>query len=238
MNQDTTEALESAKINDSDRSSVSPAASGTSEIQDIYLSSTETTPPPTSDNVYAADSFGTIRSKRHSGNSSSFSRSYQSSSWLPVGSAPSLGGGFGQCQPSAGQRRPSTSGAAAPYNINGDDEEAGLVAAVESLCNFGTPRSGAMHLPADVPPVPPLPPKYAGQNQNSVSGTNNTSTAHASYNIPSHSTHRVSNERHALTKGRWSVNPVDNDDFAEQAANRGKDDDDDELMFGRDEAIY
>lgn len=238
MNQDTTEALESAKINDSDRSSVSPAASGTSEIQDIYLSSTETTPPPTSDNVYASDSFGTIRSKRYSGNSSSFSRSYQPSSWLPVGSAPPLGGGFGQYQPSAGQRRPSTSGTAAPYNISGDDEEAGLVAAVESLCNFGTPRSGAMHLPAGVPPVPPLPPKYAGQVHNSLSGNKTTSTAHASYSIPPPSTHRLSNERHALTQRRRRVNPVDNDDFTEQAANGAKDDNDDELMFGRDEAIY
>ncbi|KAL8824415.1 MAG: hypothetical protein Q9191_005074 [Dirinaria sp. TL-2023a] len=238
MNQETTEALELAKINDSDRSSVSPAASGTSEIQDVYLSSTETTPPPTSDNVYASDKFGTIRSKRHSGNSSSFSRSYQSSSWVPVGSAPSLGGGFGQYPPPVGQRRPSTSGAVAPYNISGDDEEAGLVAAVESLCSFGTPRSGAMHLPAGIPPVPPLPPKYAGQTQNSLAGTQVTSTAHASYNIPPPSTHRLSNERHALTKGRQSVNVVDSDDFAEQAATRGKEDDDDELMFGRDEAIY
>ena len=238
MNQDTTEALELAKVNDSDHSSASPAASGTSETQDAYLSSTETTPPPTSDNVYAPDSFNSIRSKRHSGNSSTFSRSYQSSSSLPVGSAPSLGGGFGQYQHVAGQRRPSTSSLIVPRNVNGDDEEAGLVAAVESLCNFGTPRSGAMHLSAGIPPVPPLPPQYAGQSLNSLSGTLATPAVHASYAIPPSSTHRLSNERNAILRERRSVNPLDNDDFAEPAASRGKDDDDDELMFGRDEAIY
>ena len=50
--------------------------------------------------------------------------------------------------------RPSTS--SGPV----DDEEASLVAAVQSLCSFGTPRHGPVLLPPDVPPVPPLPAKF------------------------------------------------------------------------------
>lgn len=226
------------KVNDSDHSSASPAASGTSEIQDDYLSSTETSPPPTSDNAYAADSFGTLRSKRYSGNSSAFSRSYQSSSSLPAGSAHSLSGGFSQFQPSLGPRRPSTSGVAVPRHVNGDEEEAGLVAAVESLCNFGTPQRGAVHLPADIPPVPPLPPQYAGQNHHGLTATSATPTTQASWTMPSASTQRLSNERGALVKERGSANNIDDHEFARQTQSRGKDDDDDEIMFGRDEAIY
>ena len=53
--------------------------------------------------------------------------------------------------------RPSTSGLGSGTL---DEDEAGLVAAVQSLCSFGTPRNGPVLLPLDVPPVPPLPARF------------------------------------------------------------------------------
>lgn len=237
MNQDVPEVQESAKLNESDHSSASPAASATSDLHDDYLSSAETTPPPTSDRFYLPESYGIIREKRHSGNSSSFSRSYQSASSVPVGSAPSIGPGFGSHHSLSNQRRPSTSGVAFPRYVGGDEEDAGLAAAVESLCSFGTPRSGAVHLPADVPPVPPLPPQYAGQNVNRLSG-NLTDSVQPTLTIFPSSTQRLSNERGPLVKEKHTANAVVDDDYGDQPAPRAKDDDEDELMFGREEIVY
>lgn len=237
MNQDAAaEAQESGKLHDSDHSSASPAASGTSEIQDDYLSSAETTPPPTSDHFYAPDSYSTIREKRYSGNSSSFSRSYQSTSSVAVGSVPSLGLSYGSHRGFSNQRRPSTSGIGAPRSFGADEDEAGLAAAVESLCSFGTPRSGATHLPADIPPVPPLPAQYAAHNR--LSGTIGTPIAQPAFTMPPSSFQRVSNERGLLTKERQDA-PIKTDDgFGGQIPSRSRDDDEDEMMFGRDEIIY
>lgn len=237
MNQDASEAPDSAKLNDSDHSSASPPASGTSEVHDEYLSSAETTPPPTGDHFYAPDNYGTIREKRHSGNSSSFSRSYQSALSMPVGSAPSVGPAFGSYHSFSNQRRPSTSGIGMPRSLGGDEEEAGLAAAVESLCSFGTPQNRAVHLPSDIPPVPPLPAQYVGKNVNRLSGNHTTSTQPALTVLPS-SNQRLSNERGPLMKVSNIVNAVVDDDHGDQAAPRSKDDDEDELMFGRDEFIY
>ena len=231
MNQDAAEMQDSARLHDSDHSSASPAASGTSDVQDEYLSSAETTPPPTSDQFYAPDSYSTLREKRHSGNSSSYGRSYQSASSMPVGSVPSMGAGFGSHHNFSNQRRPSTSGASAPRNLGADEEEVGLAAAVESLCSFGTPRSGAVHLPADIPPVPPLPAQFR------LSGTIAPPTAQPFFPIAPSSTQRLSNERGSLNKERYDANSKVHDESAEKAASRARDDDDDELMFGRDEAI-
>ncbi|MCJ1274392.1 hypothetical protein MMC21_002188 [Puttea exsequens] len=141
-------------------SSASPAASGSSDVREEEggYSSAETTPPPMSEHSALFPGMESGRTKRYSGNSSSFSRSYQSapSSSFPAGSA------FSQYQ---SQRRPSTSGIAAPA----DEEEAGLAAAVASLCSFGTPQNRPVLLPADVPPVPPLPAQYAEHNANRFS---------------------------------------------------------------------
>ena len=157
MNQDE---IEVGKATDSDHSSASPAASGYSDAPDNEdFTSAETTPPPISDHYGAVDGVHTDRGKRYSGNSLSFSRSYQSapSSSVPAGSA------FNQYHQ---QRRPSTSGLG---SSSVDEEEAGLVAAVETLCTFGTPRNGPVLLPADVPPVPPLPARYVEANVSRLS---------------------------------------------------------------------
>lgn len=155
-----------AKPVDSDNnSSASPAASGSSDLRDEEeddddddddgYSSAETTPPPMNDHYGIAEGASAGKSKRYSGNSSSFSRSYQSA---PSSSLP--GSGFAGLNSVRVQRRPSSSGFSRGAD---DDEEAGLVAAVQSLCSFGTPRTGAVLLPADVPPVPPLPARFVDQ---------------------------------------------------------------------------
>ena len=140
-------------IAENDDSSASPAASGSSDVPEDYdsmYSSAETTPPPMSEHYGMAEGISTSRSKRHSGMSSTYSRSYQSapSSSLPTNHS------FSHYSSPTGY----TSG------ISGEEEN-GLVAAVETLCSFGTPKSGPLYLPADVPPVPPLPARYLEQAQ-------------------------------------------------------------------------
>ena len=152
MNGEPTEIGE-LDVHENDDSSASPAASGSSDAQDDYdsmYSSAETTPPPMSDHYGMVEGVSTGRSKRHSGMSSTYSRSYQSA---PSSSLPTSHG-FSQYSSPTGY----TSG------ISGEDES-GLAAAVETLCSFGTPKSGPLYLPADVPPVPPLPARYLEQAQ-------------------------------------------------------------------------
>lgn len=131
--------------NDSDNSS-SPAGSGSSDMRDEELSSTETTPPPHLEHSYRD-------SKRFSNESSLFSRSYQS---VFSESGPTAEHGFSH------HRQWSTSSASRPVtaeSYNGD--EADLAAAVGLLsCSYGTPKTAPSALNADVPPVPPLPAKY------------------------------------------------------------------------------
>ena len=234
MNHDSPDTADSTKMQDSDHSSASPAASGVSDLHDDYLSSAETTPPPNGEHGYAQDSFTTIREKRHSASSSVFSRSYQSASSMPVGNTPFAGHAFGHYQESSSQRRPSTSGIGGSRPFGVDEEDAGLAAAVESLCNFGTPRSGTVQLPSDVPPVPPLPARYAGQSANIMHATMQPSMEFAPPSLQ-----RVSNERDSLRKTRRKSNAVEDDDFDDHSSSRGRhNEDDDEIMFGRDEAIF
>ena len=228
MNQDSSDTAETTKMQDSDHSSASPAASGASDLQDDYLSSAETTPPPHGENMYAPESFSTAREKRNSASSSIFSRSYQSASSMPVGSIPI----------SAGQRRPSTSGIGAQRRMSVDEEEAGLAAAVESLCSFGTPRSAAVQLPPDVPPVPPLPARFASYNINRRSGSAIPTMVQPSLDLPPPSFQRLSNERDELRATRRKSNAMEDDDLDDHPASRSRNDEDDEIMFGRDEAIF
>lgn len=137
--------------NDSDNSS-SPAASGSSE-RDEDLSSTETTPPPQTDNAYRD-------SKRYSNTSSAYSRSYQS---VFSESAPNGEHGFGHYrQLSSSSNRPQTANTSIAESYR-DEDPADLAAAVGLLsCSYGTPKSlGPTGMPSDIPPVPPLPEKYA-----------------------------------------------------------------------------
>ena len=187
MNQDEAET-DRVKSGESDDSSASPAASGSSDIRDDideeYSSAETTPPPPMSDQFAVPDGISTDRAKRHSGMSSSYSRSYQSA---PSSSLPASNG----WSPYASQSRPSTSGYTSGMP---EDEETGLAAAVEALCNFGTPRTGPVLLPSDVPPVPPLPARYVEQNQHT---TSSNLMAQPEFNLPSPTYQPLSNERDA-----------------------------------------
>jgi len=146
MHQDAESAVES------DNSPSPPPASGDSDLRD-GLSSTNTTPPPHMDDPYARPPFD----KRYSTNSSSaFSQSYQSTIFSDNGQV----GHYRQW--SNASDRPTTSGTS--YGSYQEDDQS-LAAAVHLLsCSNGTPKSGPAALPADVPPVPPLPAKFMGFN--------------------------------------------------------------------------
>lgn len=135
---------------DSDNSS-SPAASGSSDMRDEDLSSTETTPPPQGDNAYRDSS------KRFSNNSSIFSRSYQSAFSESV---PEHGFSHNRHW-STSSGRPLTAGSNFGESYTGNEDAQDLAAAVGLLsCSYGTPKSAPSALPMDAPPVPPLPAKY------------------------------------------------------------------------------
>ncbi|KAL8737822.1 MAG: hypothetical protein Q9181_001313 [Wetmoreana brouardii] len=230
MNQDSSMPPDTAKTSESDHSSASPDISATSEHHDDYISSAETTPPPVNEPAYVQDSFSTAREKRHSGSSSAFSRSYQSapsSSYL-AGSVPSSS--YGQQYP--GQRRPSTSGVASASQLPVDEDEAGLAAAVQSLCSFGTPRTGPVHLPPGVPPVPPLPAQYMGQNANRLSANIMTPTLY-DYGLPPTAAQRTSNERGSKNMESRTAYHNDEDDIDQFSVNQIRNDDDEEGVFGR-----
>ena len=227
MNQDDPLPPDTAKTIESDQSSASPDISATSELHDDYISSAETTPPPVNEPLYFQDNFSTVRTKRNSGTSSAFSRSYQSapSSSFLAGSVPSSS--YGQQYPN--QRRPSTSGVA---SVIVDEDDAGLAAAVQSLCSFGTPRTGPVHLPADVPPVPPLPAQYKGQNTNRLSANLMTPTPFE-FGLPPVATQRTSNERGSRPVSSHKAYHNDEDDADQLATHHNRNDDDDDGVFGR-----
>ena len=142
--------------NDSDNSS-SPAASGSSD-RDDEPSSAETTPPPQADNAYRD-------SKRYSNTSSAYSRSFQS---VFSDSAPNGENGFTHYRQwsSSSNGRPLTANTSIAESYR-DEDPADLAAAVGLLsCSYGTPKSGPTGMSSDVPPVPPLPEKYANAFSN------------------------------------------------------------------------
>ena len=218
MNADGTES-EQVNMREADDSSASPAASGSSDAHDDYdsiYSSAETTPPPMSEHYSMPEGISTGRTKRSSGVSSSYSRSYQSA---PSGSLPTSNG-FSQWSSPLGY----TAG------ITGE-EESGLAAAIETLCSFGTPRTGPTYLPADVPPVPPLPARYLEQNQSLKSGK---LFPQPDFGLPSPSYQPLSSEREVRTGTDKLSNNSDPDRYYEAHNDRV---DDDEGVFGSMEGI-
>ncbi|KAL8840129.1 MAG: hypothetical protein Q9170_001477 [Blastenia crenularia] len=230
MNQDNYQNPDTIKTTESDHSSASPDISASSELQDDDISSAETTPPPVNDPADFHDRFGTARAKRNSGTSSVFSRSYQSapSSSFLAGSIPSSS--YGQQYPT--HRRPSTSGLASASHPILDEEDAGLAAAVQSLCSFGTPRRSSVHLPPGIPPVPPLPAQYAGQNTNRLSANIMTPTLH-DFALPPTANQRISNERGSKKPESRTTYRNDEDDSDHFAIQQARHEDDEEGVFGR-----
>lgn len=157
---------------ESDHSSASPAASGSSDPRDDGMSSADTTPPPDANVPYSATRPEFV--KRLSNNSSAYSQSYSS-----VFSDSTSGGRpyVSHYRQWSTDGRPTTSGTSVTGSYRDDDEQADLAAAVGLLsCSFGTPKSGPVMLPADIPPVPPLPAKYSGQKLDTLSGSTSTLT--------------------------------------------------------------
>lgn len=239
MNQGSSVSPESVRTNDSDQSSDSPAASGTSEpLDDEYSSSAETTPPPTSERAYSSHAIITGRFKRDSSTSSAFSRSYQSapSSSLP-GAPPSVGTSYGSYYHPGIPRYPSASGFTHFINPALDEEEAELARAVESLCSFGTPRTAPVHLPADIPPVPPLPARFAGQNVNRISANMAGSNLQPNRDMPPPympppSRQTLSGESD-VQMGDFTTDDDDDEDYDERSMSHGRSDEDDDGVFGR-----
>lgn len=226
MNQDAIAAEDTMKPSESDHSSASPAASGSSDVreEEDFPSSAETTPPPISENYAMVEYADSNRSKRHSGNSSSFSRSYQS---VPSFSLPA-GSNFSHYQP---KRRPSSSGVA---STDVDDEEAGLVAAVESLCSFGTPRNGPVRFADDVPPVPPVPAMYRDYNANRLSGSLGQ-VPELGLSVPSYQP--LSDERDVKLGSSHVVHVREDYDYDDRPISHGRSDEEDDGIFGAMEGV-
>ncbi|KAF2198182.1 hypothetical protein GQ43DRAFT_172251 [Delitschia confertaspora ATCC 74209] len=162
--------LEGEAVKESYRSSMSPAASGSSDPRDDELSSTDTTPPPQLEDHVGSyrPPFAHRSSKRYSANSSAYSQSYQSTVFSDHGH-----GHYRQWS-NVSDGRPTTSGTSvAGSYVDEENDQADLAAAVGLLsCSYGTPKTGPMALPPDVPPVPPLPAKFLPFNKpDSLSGT-------------------------------------------------------------------
>jgi hypothetical protein len=228
MNADGPTPPESTKDQHSDQhSSASPAASGSSDPQDDddEMSSTDTTPPPQMEHASMPISGGKSRAnkKRYSNNSAGFSRSYQSAPSGPFsnGSAPSEASGFHDLKRQSGDWQPGFGGEASEV------DDAGLAAAVGLLsCSYGTPRSGPVILPPDVPPVPPLPARYLGTNgSNLLDSTNPAYHSHEQSAFPQN----ASGEPHRDESGESGV---DDEEYYGQRS-RGRSDEDDDGVFGR-----
>jgi hypothetical protein len=213
---------------DSDHSSASPAASGSSDPREDELSSTDTTPPPQIDE--AAGSYSTSRSnfgrsKRFSTNSSAYSQSYQSTSVFSDG-----GHHPSHYRQWSNDGRPTTSGTSVAGSYYEDEDQADLAAAVGLLsCSFGTPKSGPMALGPDVPPVPPLPARFLGMKSESISGSTTTITAKQS-SIRGGSYMSHAHENKDVDMGNDSFGE---DDFDQPTTVRDhRMDDDDDGVFG------
>ncbi|EUC32338.1 hypothetical protein COCCADRAFT_5938 [Bipolaris zeicola 26-R-13] len=212
----------------SDRSS--PPASGSSDVRED-LSSTETTPPPQLDDhavgSYPHSHFGTRSMKRYSTNSSAYSQSYQSTVFSDNGNG-NAHGHFRQW--SNVSDRPTTSGTSVAGSYHDDaNDHADLAAAVGLLsCSYGTPKTGPVALPADAPPVPPLPAKYFDLNARTLSGSTTVTAQQSSMR----NSYRHTSESKDVD--------MDDDHFADEedyrysnARSRSRIDEDDDEIFGR-----
>ncbi|KZF24163.1 hypothetical protein L228DRAFT_90954 [Xylona heveae TC161] len=230
MNQDDETPDQSNANIDSDHSSASPPASGSSAHHDGN-SSADTTPPPhgpESVPVSFPVKTGRVgRPKRLSVTHSGLSRSFQNMplSHLHAGSAPSRSHAFSHRRQNSSDQRLQASGSAIVGSYIPDEDEAGLSAALELLSSsFGTPRTRPSTLPADVPPVPPLPARYLDHNGQPSSVSN------------VHGSDQVGSNARSQTPGNNDVEMVESEEFEddeyERSVSRGRSDEDDDGVFG------
>lgn len=214
---------ESAKDFQSEAESVaSPAETGSSASRQ---SSAETTPPPHIEGYGPLGSSSQTFAKRHSTSNGFGGRSYQSAlstNPLVTGSMPASSG-FSQVRRSSHDPRPPSSGRSTT-----GQEDRDLAAAVELLsCSFGSNNgSRSTTVPADAPPVPPLPTQYLGQAA-SLSSTGFLSS-YPTRQPESFTRGEIRRE----VKAEESDSMMDDDDFDDRRS-RSRSDEDDDGVFGR-----
>ncbi|TQN66929.1 hypothetical protein CSHISOI_08539 [Colletotrichum shisoi] len=225
---DVTTPPDSAKDFPSDQEeSASPAASGYS---DERHSSADTTPPPQLEGFASSDR---AFSKRF-GSGSGFGRSYQSAvstNPLVTGSMPHGSGFSSHFRQTSQDQRPPSSG----RNATGQ-EDRDLAAAVELLsCSFNSNSGRTVQLPADAPPVPPLPAQYLDQaaSFSSAAGFSAGFSAGFLNSFPSRQPESFTRGelRNADVKMEDSDSMMDDDDFDRRS--RSRSDEDDDGVFGR-----
>ncbi|CAP68974.1 uncharacterized protein PODANS_7_9320 [Podospora anserina S mat+] len=219
MNKDSaTTPPDSARDFNSEQGSASPPASGFSDPQD--RSSADTTPPPQLDAVGAANGSYRNFSKRFS-NGSGISRSYQSAPFgsSALGSVPN-GSGFGHFRQLSQDQRPTSSG----RNATGQADSE--LAAALLGCSFGSHNgsSRTVHLPADAPPVPPLPTKFLEEAMLGSSFMN-------SYPSRAPESFTRGELRRVDVKMEEAESVMDEED--EDMRSRGRSEEDDDGVFGR-----
>ncbi|KAL1873458.1 hypothetical protein VTK73DRAFT_956 [Phialemonium thermophilum] len=218
----TTTPPDSAGDVNSDRDSASPAASGDSDLPDG--SSADTTPPPQPDrSAYGLSSDYHSTAKRRS-SGAGFGLSYRSTySASSTATSMPVGSGFGHFRQRSQDLRPVSSG----RNATGQDDSE-LAAAVELLsCSLNSNGgSRAVHLPVDVPPVPPLPVQYLD-----ASALTGTSFINSFPNKAPESFTRGELSRESVKRGGSMDSAIDYDDDDMQS--RARSDEDDDGVFGR-----
>ncbi|KAM0286278.1 hypothetical protein ACHAQH_001008 [Verticillium albo-atrum] len=220
---DSTTPPESAKDFQSDPESAPSPAASASGYSDSRHGSADTTPPPHIEGMAVSGSSGPF-SKRYS-SSSAFGRSYQSApstNPLVTGSMPS-GPGFAHFRHQSQDGRPPSSG----RNTTGQEDHE-LAAAVELLsCSFNSNNgSRTVNLPADVPPVPPLPSRYLDH-----AASFNTTGFLSSYPSRQPESFTRGEMRHRDAKAEESDSMMDDDDFDRRS--RSRSDEDEDGVFGR-----
>ena len=219
-NEGVTTPPDSTRDVPSEPESMSPAASGYSDQGERH-SSADTTPPPTSE-IF---NFGGMpyRNKRLS-SGSGFARSYQSAPSMPPDSVPSMSG-IGHLRTPSNDR-PVSSG----NNATGQ-EDRDLAAAVELLsCSFGSNSGsrGTVTLPADAPPVPPLPAQYLDQ----ATPLNNTGFINSFPRRQPESFTRGEMRRGSSTDMKMDESAESGDDDFDMHS-RARSEDEDDGVFGR-----
>jgi hypothetical protein len=198
-------------------SDVSSPEASSSEPQSDAISSKDGSPPPQLEDLHVSGiTAERLERKRFSGNSSTYSHSYQSSVF-------SDGRHYNvHSRQVSTDNRPTTAGTSATSYT--DEEREDMSAAFNLLsCSLGnTPKTGPVVIREDVPPVPPLPAKYLGQSLDHLSGSTITGVPH-----PQNSYVRGSH--------REDIEMVEEEDDQRHDTRRGsgRSDDEEEGMFGR-----
>lgn len=206
---------DSAKDFPSDRESASPTASGYSDLRE-ERSSADTTPPPQSE-VFDS-TYRSVSKRAVSGGS--LSRPFQPgpNSMMITGSAPH-GSGFRHYRQFSHDQRPLSSG----KNATGKDDS-DLAATLGMLsCSAGSNASRNFSLPADAPPVPPVPAQYL--DQLALSDTSPFMTM-GSF---------LARQPESFARGEYPSEQVKMEDSDDEfdVRSRARSDDDDDGVFGR-----